>query len=397
VLRAIVICPDADLSTRLQRALTAAGEVTLCKNIAHYPEIVDLVRTIRAHAPEVLFLSFENSDKAVQIVQFLQTEAKGMQTIAIARAVDSQILRTIMRAGLRELLTDPFEKQTLLDALKVVQSQLGTQPANHTATDHIFSFVPSKAGVGASTLALNVSAALARKPDIRVLLSDFDLNSGMMRFLLKLQNQYSVADAVEYAGTLDESLWPQLVTPFEHLDVLHAGRVNPNIRIDPGNIRGLIGFMRRHYSALCFDHSGNLERYSQEIMHESSRILMVCTPEIPSLHLAREKLSFLKDLDAGNRIGILLNRTTKKPMFNKQQVEDVLDYPVIATFGNDYHGINRAVADGTWIDAKTEMGQQCAALANILMGQQAAATAPAGKKFLQHFAIAPTDLVPTRR
>jgi pilus assembly protein CpaE len=397
VLRAIVICPDTDLSTRLEQALRAVGEITLCKTLAQYPATVDLVRTLRAHAPDVIFLSFENTEKAVQLVQFLQTEAKGMQTIAVARVVDSHVLRTIMRAGLRELLTDPFDKQTVQDALKVVQSLLGGQPAADMATDQIFSFVPSKAGVGASTLALNVSAALARKPDTRVLLSDFDLNSGMMRFLLKLQNQYSVSDAVEYAGTLDESLWPQLVTSFERLDVLHAGRVNPNIRIDPGNIRGLVEFMRRHYGALCFDHSGNLERYSLEIMQESRRILMVCTPEIPSLHLAREKLGFLKDLDVGNRIGIILNRTTKKPMFNKEQVEDVLNFPVIATIGNDYHGINRAVADGTWIDAKTEMGKQCAALASLLMEQQAAAGASTAKKFLQHFALAPSELVPTRR
>jgi Flp pilus assembly CpaE family ATPase len=204
-----------------------------------------------------------------------------------------------------------------------------------------------------------------------------------------------MADAVEYAGNLDENLWPQLVTSFERLDILHAGRVNPNLRIEPGNIHGLIGFMRRHYQVLCFDHSGNLERYSQEIMRESRRILIVCTPEIPSLHLAREKLGFLRSLDLDSRIAILLNRTTKKPIFNKQQVEDLLRYPVIATIGNDYHGVHRAVADGTWIDPKSELGQQCTALANLLMEQKA--PQDAGKKFLEHFAVDQGAVVPSRR
>ncbi len=50
--------------------------------------------------------------------------------------------------------------------------------------------------------------------------------------------------------------------------------------------------------------SGNLERYSLEIMHESKRIFLVCTPEIPSLHLAREKYLYLKQLDLGDRVGV---------------------------------------------------------------------------------------------
>ena len=396
MLRAVVICPEADLLSRLQRALTALGEITLCRSIPQYPDAVDLVRTLRAHAPDVIFLSFENPERASQIVRFLETEAKGVQTIAVDRAGDARILRVIMRAGLREIVTDPFDKASMLEALEGVQSLLGNKPAVHSATDQIFSFVPSKAGVGASTLALNISAALSRRPDMRVLLTDFDLNSGMMRFLLKLQNQYSVSDAVEYTNTLDENLWPQMVTSFERLDVLHAGRVNPNLRIDPGNIRELIAFMRRNYKVLCFDHSGNLERYSLEIMQESRRILIVCTPEIPSLHLAKEKLAFLNEMDLLGRVGVLLNRTTKKPLFSKEQVEDVLKVPVIATIGNDYQGINRAVADGTWIDAKSEMGVQCTALAELLLKEKTVHDANVEKKFIEHFAIPASALIRQR-
>src|SRR6185295_15509768 len=136
---------------------------------------------------------------------------------------------------------------------------------------------------------------------------------------------------------------------FDRLDVLHAGKLNPSVRIDGSQIHNLIDFMRRNYTSLFFDLSGNLERYSLEIMQESRKILLVCTPEIPSLHLAREKLAFLRELDVDNRLGILLNRTTKKPLFNKEQVEDVLKVPVVATIANEYHGVSRAVASGTWI------------------------------------------------
>jgi len=142
---------------------------------------------------------------------------------------------------------------------------------------------------------------MSRLPNTNVLLTDFDLNSGMVRFMLKLDNSYCVTDAAEHSLDMDESLWPTMVTTLDKLDVLHAGKLNPDFRVEPTQIRHLMEFMRRNYGALCFDLSGNLERYSLEIMHESKRIFLVCTPEIPSLHLAREKYMYLKQLDLADR------------------------------------------------------------------------------------------------
>src|SRR5579885_2413069 len=265
MLRSIIICPEPELLARLENALESTGEVTVCRSINRYPNAIDLVRTLRAHAPEIVFLSFESIERAEDMVGFLEKEATGIQIVAIHRAVDNKLLRQTMRAGVREFLADPFERSAVLEALATVRSLVERKPPTLESTSQIFGFLPSKAGVGTSTIALNVSAAMARR-NMHVLLSDFDLNSGMMRFILKLQNEYSVIDAVEHALQVDEHLWPQLVTSLETLDVLHAGRCNPNFRVEGTQIRALIDFMRRNYQALCFDMSGNLERYSIEIM-----------------------------------------------------------------------------------------------------------------------------------
>ncbi len=42
--------------------------------------------------------------------------------------------------------------------------------------------------------------------------------------------------------------------------------------MDVSQIGKLMAFMRRTYQALCFDLSGNLEKYSLELMQESKRI-----------------------------------------------------------------------------------------------------------------------------
>ncbi len=390
MLRSIIISPDAQLAERLESAATLTGEISVNRVLDRYPTAIDLVRAIRAHAPDVLFLNFESLEKAQEVISFVEKQADGIQIIAIHRSCDASILRETMRLGVREFLSDPFERAQLKESIGQVKALLERKPASHDTTTQVFSFLPSKAGVGTSTLALNVSAAIARRPNMRVLLSDFDLNSGMMRFLLNLRNEYSVIDAVEHSMHIDENLWPQLVTTMGQLDVLHAGRVNPNLRIEGTQIRNLVEFMRRNYNALCFDLSGNLERYSLELMQESKRVMLVVTPEIPSLHLAREKLNFLRGFDLESRVVVVLNRCHKKPLFNKTQVEELLGLPVVQSFANDYVGVNKAMTAGKWMDPESEMGQHFTEFAQSLIEKKTVAKEP--KKFLE-FLSAPNRLL----
>lgn len=392
--RSIVISANIKLGDRLVVALEETGHITISRKLDSYPEAVDLIRSVRTNAAEVLFVDFGSVEKALEIVTLIESQANTVQIVAFDEKMDPEVLRQSMRAGVRELLVEPFERKAILDSLAHIKTLLDRRPVVHEATNQLFSFLPSKAGVGTSTIAANVSAALARRPNTRVLLSDFDLSSGMLRFMLKLNNEFSVPDATQRSEELDENLWPQLVTTIQGLDVLHAGRINPNLRIDLAQLAHLTTFMRRTYQVLCFDLSGNLERYSIELMQESKRILLVCTSEIPSLHLAREKMLFLKDLGLSARVSIILNRMRKNSQFSKEQVEDMLGMPVTRVFTNDYVAVNRAVEEGKLLKADTELGKSFAEFAAQLMDEAGPKEESGKRKFLEFFRAAPAVATP---
>jgi len=385
--RSVIVGPDRELCARLQAALETTGHVEVSRTIDRYPEGIDLVRALRAHAAEILFISFESVEKALETVQLLEAEASHVQVVAFDRRMDLAVVRESMRIGLREFLVDPFERSSVQEALEHLQKLLQRQPASYGATNEIFSFLPSKAGAGTSTIALNVSMALARKQDARVLLSDFDLNSGMIRFMLKLSNTHSVMEAVENAAKMDEQLWPQLLSSVGGLDVLHAGCINPNYRIEPGQIRDVVAFMRRNYKALCFDLSGNLERYSLELMQESKRIILVCTPEIPSIHLAREKMQFLRTLDLDGRVSVVLNRVHRKTTFSRDDVEKLLGTPVVNVFPNDYHAVHLALAEGTALPSNSALGTAFSSFAESLIKEKTPQVDAQKRKFFEFFSI----------
>ena len=393
MLRGIIICPDVDLNERLEALLTEIGIVNITRTLDRYPAALELIRCVRAHAPQVIFVSTESTVRAMEIARELEKNTPGLQIVAVSRFCDPQILLEVMRAGIREFASLPFDRQTLTDTLRRINDQALERPAAIEATNQVFSFLPSKAGVGTSTLALNTAVAMSHVPNTNVLLSDFDLNSGMLRFMLKLENAYCVTDAAEHALEMDESLWPSMVTSLDNLDVLHAGRLNPEFRIEPAQIRHLMEFVRRNYGALCFDLSGNLEKYSLEIMHESKQIFLVTTPEIPSLHLAREKYLYLKQLDLADRVSVLLNRCQKRALISPQQIEQLLGAPVYMTFPNDYQGVQRALTAGSCVDAGSELGKQFTLLAQNMFELKAPPVADPRKRFIEFFSVMPSKAV----
>lgn len=393
--RSILISPDQEIGQNLAAALVASGHVEITRALDHYPTGVELIRTVRALAADILFIDFGVLNKGLEVVRTLEAEGSPLQIVGFDKTLDPAVLRETMRAGVREFLAEPFETRTVIETLASIKANFDKRPAVYQSTNQIFTFLPSKAGVGTSTIAANVSAALARRPNTHVLLADFDLSSGMLRFMLKLTNEHSVPDALERSADVDENLWPQLVTSIQGMDVLHAGRLNPNYRIEAAQIATLMAFMRRSYQVLCFDLSGNLEKYSLELMQESKRILLVCTGEIPSLHLAREKMAFLKEQGLSARIAIVLNRIQKHPLFSKEQVEDLLGVPVMRGFANHYEAVNRAVENGKLLEPDSELGKSFADFAAQLMDQPGARADPAKRRFLE-FLRPPTNMAPPR-
>ncbi len=363
MLRAVIICPDPELSKALREALEKTRKVGVLRTLEGYPGELDLVRFLRATAPDVVFLGVGNSRQALAVATNAEAHAPGMPIVAVNRTVAPEALLETMRAGIREFLGLPFEPDAVQQAIARVAEIVERNPPAIESTERVLSFLPSKPGVGCSTIALNTSIMLAQLPDSKTLLADFDLNCGMIAFMLQMDAAHSVIAAVENAHQMDETLWPKLVASVGELDVLPAGKLAPGHRIDALQIGHLIEFARRHYQAICVDLSGILEKFSVELLHESKEIFLVCTPEVPSLHLAREKLHFLRNLELESRVKVLLNRATRRSLIPVSEVEKVLGVPVYMSFPNDYLGVHRALTSGKHVNPSSELGAGFAALA----------------------------------
>jgi pilus assembly protein CpaE len=369
VLKISVICPDEQVVRKLGQILSERNDVAIQHAFAANPGQVQLDRHIHFHSPQAILVACDGENHALILVKYLRGRYPNLPVIILHSRTNggAASLLPFVRAGARDVVFQPLDAQELNEVVDRLCAMGAAEAIPKSGK--VLCFLPSKPGVGASTVAINTAAALARQGS-KVLLVDGDLTSGMVRFMLKLQNPASIWDAARRVSDLDEFLWPQLITKVrEGLDVLHAGKVSPACSLDSDVLLSLMDFWRAAYDFVCFDFSGNLEQFCLDAMRFADRIFLVSTSEITSLHLLLEKAQILKASDLMDRVQVVQNRKARNEELRKRQIESLIGIPVCKVIRNSYSETLAASREGRAVRSNSALGAEFKAFAAELSGR----------------------------
>jgi pilus assembly protein CpaE len=341
--------------------------------------------------PAIVFLGTDDTRSALELARATDLAATGTQVVILGAACDPEFLVASMQVGIREFLSLPLQPDRLHEAVCRISEILQRNPLTFKSTETVFSFLPAKPGDGASTVAVNVSSAIARCSKGRTLLADFDLSLGAISFLLKITNGHSVLDALAVADRMDEALWDNLVLKRESMDVLCSGRLEPHNEIDVSQAGGVLHFARRSYRNVCLDLSGNMEPFSMSLLSQSREIFLVCTTDVASLHFAREKVQLLRESGLSDRASVLINRSDLGNQFSTDELEKLLGLRIRYTFQNDPRRVSEAIQTGAPVSPKCTLGKQFEAFAKSILDVEIRSTPVVRKRrFIEYFAILPS-------
>ena len=376
----------------LSATLSELGQVRVLRSYEQYPSEEELGRFLQVAGPAIVFLGIEDTRCALGLALAIDRAGTGAQVVVLSDARDPQVLLESMKVGIREFLSLPLDPDRLNEAVCRITEMLERKPLAFKSTDAVFSFLPAKPGDGASTVTLNICAAIARRAHGETLLADFDLNLGMVSFLLKITNGHSVLDALNVMDRMDETVWDNLVLQRDNMDVLCSGRLEPRNEVDLSPAEKILHFARRCYSTICLDLSGNMEPFSMSLLSQSREIFIVCTPDIPSLHFARSKAQFLRESGFGERTSIVINRTGLNTHFSLAEIERLVGLPVRFSFPNDPGCVSSAMSEGTSVSPKSGLGRQFGLFAASMV-QTDTGPPPATRKrrFIEYFALVPSS------
>ena len=391
LLTSIVIVPDADRNGELSASLNRLGHVRVLRTFPSYPTEEEFIRFLQAACPAIVFLGTEETQRALGLARVADLAGIGTQVVVLGANCDPQFLVASMQVGIREFLALPLHPDRLYEAVCRIADILERNPLTFHSTDAVFSFLPAKPGDGASTVAVNVSSAIARCSEGRTLLADFDLNLGAISFLLKITNGRSVLDALSVAERMDDALWDNLVLKRDSMDVLCSGRLEPQNEIDVSKAENILQFSRRFYRNICLDLSGNMEPFSVPLLSQSREIFLVCTTNVASLHFARAKAQFLRDSGFADRASVVINRSDLGNQFSTDELEKMLGLRIRYALQNDPRRVSAAMQEGMPVHLKSGLGRQFEAFAKSILDVGTGPKPVARKRrFIEYFAILPS-------
>jgi pilus assembly protein CpaE len=209
---------------------------------------------------------------------------------------------------------------------RVAASYAGAQRARI-----ITSFSP-KGGTGKSVVATNVAATLAKQEGVRALLLDLDLQFGDAAIMLGIDPQRTLLDLVTAPGELDGEKFGGYVVKHgsSGLELLPAPlRPEEGELVTEQKIERLLDVAGSAYDAVVVDTSPSFHGPMLSALDRSDVLLLICTPEVPTLKNVRLGLETLRKLSfPEDRVRIVLNRANADGGIGRAQVESVLAMPV---------------------------------------------------------------------
>jgi len=383
-MRAILICPNESLKLKFTSTVGRDQTIVLSKILDTYPSSEQLRQVLCAYAPEIVFLDIENLEASAEIASHLEKDFPSIQRIALHGSQDASIFRRVLRLRMRELLSPPFEPSETGPILDRIQQELVAKPATIASTEHLFAFLPAKAGTGASTIAANTTWAFGEIPDRKVLLADFDTSSGVTGFMFNVEHDYGLKDAIDQEHELDNESWNRIVKRVGNIDLLLSGAPDIGEVISNHHLARLIEFARHNYDVISVDLPDTLNATSLAMLREANHIFLVTTPELPALRMARLKALLLQKLELRDKVSLLVNRASKRMELDVEEVEKTVGLPISMSFPCDYADVSKAIQNGR---PATKLSGAAREFAAKLLNT--GPPSPERKRFIEHFAILP--------
>ena len=387
MIKLAVISPSAQTLDALRHALSGIAAVDGIIELCEYPKPEQIEELAKTAAGSILLLDFSDPQVALRLASTFDRSSYNITPIAVFPSTPSrEHLLELMRLGIREVITSPFGRTDVCDAVQRVAAKSG-ELSEGDMLGEIHAFLPAKPGAGATTVCASVAAAVARRANRRTLLLDFDLKLGVTSFLLKLSGIHSVADALSQSAELDDDLWEKLVGRRDSLEILGSAPTQVEYSFSPADYSAVLSHAQRIYSTTCVDLPGNMDGYEIDTMRRAACIHLVCTGDMTALHVAKRKIASLKELRVQTRISVLLNFAGKRGSLSTADIEEVIGVPVNFTLPCDETTIPEAVKQGKAIMGRSPLAARIEEIAEKIAAPGTAIQPPKVKNFIEYFSV----------
>ncbi|MHB0886855.1 MAG: AAA family ATPase [Bacillota bacterium] len=354
-------------------------------------EATSLVRRLR---PGVIVYEPSTADSAeLRRVEPVVREAPYAPVVVVSAAATTECLREAMAIGVREFLARPVTAERLAAAVRSVHAS--EREARHyraargllLATERrprLFVVFATKGGVGKTTLAVNLAVALARETSHLVPVVDLEQGSGGVSMFLGLARPASHAGLTggPATGGLTGPADQDLETTFSQIERrlvrhhLNVAVLSPHGcpgRARAQHVRRILELLACGHDLTVVDTYPAFDEATGAALELADVVLLVTTPDLPTIHNAGEALAALaRGRRLNGRVRLVVNRAGPGAELDPRVIEDYLGLPVFGTIDDAPTVVGRSMNLGQPFVAwrpRSRIARDVAALATELLRQ----------------------------
>lgn len=304
--------------------------------------------------PDMLVLELDehNPTRTLNEVRTMVETAPRTEIVLTSKQTDPHIMLEVMRMGVKEFLPQPLQIKEVEEALIRFKTRFASRNQSAEANlGAVISVMGGKAGMGTSTVALNLAAALQQteKSNAQTVLVDLNLSSHDLTLYLDLATQRGWHDVSQDISRLDPAmLQGVLVKHASGLHLLGPGGEGLEEGLAPGCVLYTVDLLRSMFDYVVVDCGSRLTPAVEECLELSNQVYIVSCLSVPSVRHTKHMTQILQD-----RIGVVIpvdlavNRYRIRDAELLKQAEDALHMKASWLIPNDYSSVSQSLDGGT--------------------------------------------------
>ena len=309
--------------------------------------LAEMIDSLAPRHPDIVFLSgFEHGDGLLVEIEAVCALLPNTIFVAHGSPARPDYLLGLMRAGVREVLTDDTP-QAIRDVIERVRIR---RAATTAAKARRIAFISAKGGDGGSFVAASFAWALAQESDSRVLLIDLALPFGDVEMFLTNQPAPSdLADVSNEIERLDRALLDSMV---QHLGrnlrfIPSPSSFDKIVKIDAEKVARLVDVAARYYDYVIFDLGPSIDPISLPVLEKLDQLHIIASTIVPSIRRTSQLLRLWESLGySSSMVSVVVNRFDSDTPISTNEMERVIGKPISRTLPNEFGGVQESLLKG---------------------------------------------------
>jgi pilus assembly protein CpaE len=318
-----------------------------------------------ATPPDVLVIDLRDGAPVPPSLSTLKRQHPSTGVVMVTESLDPSLMIEGMRAGVNECVTDLSNGD--LEAAIARLSSMRTGPES----GEVIAFLGAKGGIGTTTLAVNVAAALAKIKSASTLLIDLHLACGDAAVYLGAEPRFSVMDALDNTHRLDAAYFRSLVSHSKFGVDLLASADRPTAgQAEAARVHQLIDFAARNYRFTILDVPRS-DAAMLDSLSDVSEFVVLANQELATVRSASRIAPMLRQRYGKDKVTVVLSRSDRLADIGHEDVERAVATSIKHVFSSDYRAALRALNRGqplVLLDPQNGLAQAFQTFARDLAG-----------------------------